>query len=64
MKNPRAVEQDRGLVVNVTLGVLSLLVSLYALYAVDQAQDELEKVELRLVCLEVPGPNDCGADGR
>ncbi|MCF6506809.1 hypothetical protein E9549_05225 [Blastococcus sp. MG754426] len=64
MKTTPAVERDRGVIVNVTLTVLSLVVSLYAMYAVDNAQEELEKVELRLVCLEIPGPNDCGADGR
>lgn len=56
--------QDRATVVNASLTLLGLLVSLYALYAVDSAQDELEKAELRLHCLELPGANDCGLDGR
>lgn len=64
MQSVHLEPQRQGLVVNVSMSVLSLLVALYALYAVEASQDELERAELRLACLELPGPNDCGADGR
>ena len=46
--------------------LLSLLMSGWALLTTfDEDDDEYrQSVEQRLVCLELPGPNDCGADGR
>lgn len=43
---------------------LSLLMSGWAL--VDSFDDDEDRqiIEQRLVCLELPGPNDCGADAR
>jgi hypothetical protein len=39
------------------LGGLAFLTSL-------DDDDRERQVEQRLVCLELPGPNDCGLDGR
>jgi hypothetical protein len=45
--------------------VLALLMSGLALLQSFDDEDEYRRsVEQRLVCLELPGPNDCGADGR
>lgn len=45
---------------------LSLLMSGWALAASLDDDDERyrQATEQRLTCLELPGPNDCGADGR
>ena len=64
MQSVHLEPQRQGLVVNVSMSLLSLLVALYALWAVESSQDELERAELRLACLELQGANDCGADGR
>jgi hypothetical protein len=52
--------------IGVALGgvVLSLLMSGWAL--IDSLDDEEDRrsIEHRLVCLELPGPNDCGADSQ
>lgn len=44
---------------------LSVLMSGWALVvSLDDGDEEYRQaVEQRLVCLELPGPNDCGADG-
>jgi hypothetical protein len=45
--------------------VLSLLMSGWALATTfDDDEEYRQSIEQRLVCLELPGPNDCGADGR
>jgi len=44
--------------------VLSLLMSGWALANTIDDEEQEQLVEQRLVCLELPGPNDCGADGR
>jgi hypothetical protein len=43
---------------------LSLVMSGWALVESFDDDDERQSVEQRLVCLELPGPNDCGVDGR
>jgi hypothetical protein len=43
---------------------LSLLMSGGALIDSLDDEDERRTIEQRLVCLELPGPNDCGADAR
>jgi hypothetical protein len=66
------VEEPRlGVVVpKITLGalltsaVLSLLMSGWALIGSIDESENRRSVEERLVCLEQPGPNDCGVDGR
>lgn len=44
--------------------ILSLLMSGWALIESIDDDRERERIEQRLACLELPGPNDCGADGR
>jgi hypothetical protein len=43
---------------------LALVMSGWALVTTLDDDDQERLVEQRLVCLELPGPNDCGADGR
>ena len=43
---------------------LSLLMSGWALVESLDEDEYRQSVEQRLICLELPGPNDCGADGR
>lgn len=55
--------------VNLNLTLLAALLSALALVvslvtAVEVLQEDNVQVEQRLVCLELPGPNDCGLDGR
>lgn len=52
--------------VGVTLGgvALSLLMSGWALIDSFDDDEDRRTIEQRLVCLELPGPNDCGADAR
>ncbi|MDN5857460.1 MAG: hypothetical protein L0H84_02450 [Pseudonocardia sp.] len=44
--------------------VLSLLMSGWALVESSDNDQDRQAIEQRLQCLELPGPNDCGADGR
>jgi len=50
----------------VALGVsiVALLASGVSLSALAQVTGERDQIESRLACLELPGPNDCGLDGR
>jgi hypothetical protein len=48
----------------VALSVVALGVSGISLTGWAQANDERQQIEHRLVCLEQPGPNDCGQDGK
>lgn len=45
-------------------GVAGLILSGIALISTIDDDDRQREVEARLVCLELPGPNDCGLDGR
>jgi len=45
------------------LGVVSLFLSGWAFLASFDDSASERDVERRLACLELPGPNDCGADG-
>lgn len=47
----------------IALSAASLFLSGWAFAS--SLDDDLERdTEQRLACLELPGPNDCGADGR
>ena len=47
-----------------TMSVVSLVLSGWA-FVTSLDDDALERrTEQRLACLELPGPNDCGLDGR
>jgi hypothetical protein len=48
----------------VTLSAISLFLSGWALLDSFDDADFERSTEQRLACLELPGPNDCGADGR
>ncbi len=48
----------------IVLSVLALIVSGVSLGGWAQAVGERQQIETRLACLELPGPNDCGQDGR
>lgn len=43
---------------------LSLIMSGWALIESFDDDEDRHTIEQRLVCLELPGPNDCGADAR
>lgn len=63
------LDQDVRLNINMTLlaavlSALALLVSLTGAIQDWQEQDENERLRARLACLELPGANDCGLDGR
>jgi hypothetical protein len=61
----RTVEVTRtSLAVALAGIVLSLLMSGWALLNTFDEDEYRRSVDQRLVCLELPGPNDCGADGR
>lgn len=61
----RTVEISRTTTAGVALAAaLSLLMSGWALAATLDDDRQRRDVEQRLSCLELPGPNDCGADGR
>ncbi|HEY5881232.1 MAG TPA: hypothetical protein VIU11_20130 [Nakamurella sp.] len=43
---------------------VALILSGIALFASPDDEDDYRRdIEARLVCLELPGPNDCGLDG-
>lgn len=46
------------------LSVVALLLSGLSLGALAQASGERDELQIRLACLELPGPNDCGQDGK
>jgi hypothetical protein len=50
--------------VAIAMSSIALVASSIALVAVLQSgQAERDDIEMRLQCLELPGPNDCGVDG-
>jgi hypothetical protein len=55
---------DRTTLVLASTSVAALVLSVlsFALTLDDEREDR--QVEQRLACLELPGPNDCGLDGR
>ena len=60
---------DVHVTVNLTLvaavlSALALVVSGLTAWEVHQLDDDRAATESRLACLELPGPNDCGLDGR
>lgn len=48
----------------VTMSAISLLLSCWVFVQSLDDGDLERSTEQRLACLEVPGPNDCGLDGR
>ena len=48
----------------VALSVVALILGGISLGGWIQASGQLQEVQNRLVCLELPGPNDCGQDAR
>ena len=46
------------------ISIVALLASGVSLGALAQVTGERDQIESRLACLELPGPNDCGLDGR
>jgi hypothetical protein len=56
---------DRTTVVVATTSAAALLLSAVSLVLTVTDDDlDAQQVEDRLACLELPGPNDCGVDGR
>jgi hypothetical protein len=55
---------DRGTKVALAISLLSLFLSGWALLTTMDDDADVRRVEQRLACLELPGANDCGADGR
>lgn len=45
-------------------GIAGLVLGGLAFFATLDDDDRERTVEQRLACLELPGPNDCGLDGR
>lgn len=62
------IHVSRQLVIAVWVAVITsvaaLLLSGLSFIALLDDDDRDASVESRLVCLELPGPNDCGQDGR
>ena len=44
------------------LGVISMLLSGWSVVMTLDDEADRGQIEQRLACLELPGPNDCGAD--
>lgn len=55
---------DTMLRVTLAASLASLFLSGWAFLASVDDDGDQRGVERRLACLELPGPNDCGADGR
>jgi hypothetical protein len=53
-----------GTRVAVALSLIALFLSGWSFIATLDDDAQVRDVERRLACLELPGPNDCGADGR
>lgn len=63
-KKPLEQRHSIRATVAVAVSVVALLVSGVSLMGWAHANDERQQIENRLACLELPGPNDCGQDGR
>jgi uncharacterized membrane protein len=56
---------DRTTAAIASMSAAALLLSAVSLVLTVTDDDlDAQQVEDRLACLELPGPNDCGADGR
>ncbi len=55
---------DSSTRVALTMSLVSLFLSGWAVIATLDDDADVRDVERRLACLELPGANDCGADGR
>ena len=56
--------QPLTLAVAIALSAVAILLSGISLAGWAQASAERDQIQSRLSCLELPGPNDCGQDGR
>lgn len=63
-KKPLEQRHSIRTTVAVAVSVVALLMSGISLTGWAQANDERQQIENRLACLELPGPNDCGQDGK
>jgi len=60
----KRLKQSVGVGVAIGMSATSLLMTTWlVIQSLDDADDE-RRVDDRLACLELPGPNDCGLDGR
>jgi len=59
-----AEDVDTTTKVTLSLSIVSLFLSGWAILSTLDDDAQVRDVERRLACLELPGPNDCGADGR
>ena len=58
------VSTDTALRVAVGASIVSVFLSGWAFLSSFDDESDKRDVERRLACLELPGGNDCGADGR
>jgi len=58
------LSSNTALRVTLAASMVSLFLSGWAFIASIDDDSSQRGVERRLACLELPGPNDCGADGR
>jgi hypothetical protein len=58
------LSSDTALRVTLAASFASLFLSGWAFMASIDDDGSQRDVERRLACLELPGPNDCGTDGR
>ena len=59
-----ANDVDTSTKVTLSLSLVSLFLSGWAILSTLDDDAQVRDVERRLACLELPGANDCGADGR
>lgn len=65
MSRPTRTAADRTTTAVASMSAVALLLSaLSQVLTVSDDDLDAQQVEDRLACLELPGPNDCGADGR
>jgi hypothetical protein len=55
--------QDVTTKLALVLSVVSLFLAGWSFIASFDDDRDTERIQQRLACLELPGPNDCGADG-
>lgn len=60
----RAAETSTSTRAAVTLSLAALFLSGWSFINSLDDDTQVRDVEARLACLELPGPNDCGLDGR
>lgn len=55
---------ETGVRISVILSVVALFMSGWSFISTVDDDAQVRDVEKRLACLELPGANDCGLDGR